>query len=431
MTLTLPQLTVEDPAVAGEGSLDPLGLGPLGERLGSLLLPAITNRMRRPRFLTAMSAAALACEGLDESVEPADHTTIPSTAFEWLMLEAIVRRPTRCAPDELNGVPGSSKVRVAIEKGERLSAGNYLKTPTVFGFTGVLLPLARAMALLDRDRRAREQVPELVAVWEQEQDLAGFAGEGRHGTGASFRRSLRSEVQRALEQGRCDTATSSHLLGQLVDRMRPGGAGPSERSWLRQAIVETNDEVGIEIASGLARCPFDSDRGLLDTIRAGASSELAARLDAVTSYEAVAVRLEAVFDSWMYQSTQSRHAAVTPSQVGASESVAAALKGLAAAADEASDRLDAVGLAEPFEQFVDLARDARSGEALAAAIMAHHEAIQARKLPVGKRPWFEPVGTGYVVRGLYHRHDASSTSFDHFNRPYRLSTYQSLLSELT
>ena len=33
--------------------------------------------------------------------------------------------------------------------------------------------------------------------------------------------------------------------------------------------------------------------------------------------------------------------------------------------------------------------------------MAHHEAVQAGKPPNGKRPWFEPLNEGWVVRAPY------------------------------
>ena len=64
--LTLPFVTEADPDRAGEGSLDPLGLVRIAERLADELAPEVTARMSRIRFLTAIAA----CSGA--LVEPAD-----------------------------------------------------------------------------------------------------------------------------------------------------------------------------------------------------------------------------------------------------------------------------------------------------------------------------------------------------------------------
>ena len=53
MNLTLPQLSDADPTISGEGSLDPLGMAQLADRLAESLLPGLRARMRRIRFLTA------------------------------------------------------------------------------------------------------------------------------------------------------------------------------------------------------------------------------------------------------------------------------------------------------------------------------------------------------------------------------------------
>ena len=51
--LSLPEISAFDPPVAGEGSLDPMGLAALSDRLADLLVPGIRSRMQRIRFVTA------------------------------------------------------------------------------------------------------------------------------------------------------------------------------------------------------------------------------------------------------------------------------------------------------------------------------------------------------------------------------------------
>jgi len=66
MSIRLPIRTLPDPKTAGEGKLDPLGLGTVGEHLADRILPGLTARMLRPRFLTAMAVCAAVCEGLED-----------------------------------------------------------------------------------------------------------------------------------------------------------------------------------------------------------------------------------------------------------------------------------------------------------------------------------------------------------------------------
>jgi hypothetical protein len=56
--LTLPFVTEPDPDRAGEGSLDPLGLARLAERLADEVAAEVTARMSRIRFLTAIAVSS-------------------------------------------------------------------------------------------------------------------------------------------------------------------------------------------------------------------------------------------------------------------------------------------------------------------------------------------------------------------------------------
>src|SRR4051794_1335575 len=122
--LILPQLSAFDPPVAGEGSLDPMGLAAISDRLADVLVPGVRARMQRVRFVTATAVAALACETLADD-PPADGVSTAAICFEWLVVEAFVRRllPQQVPP----GVPGSQKTRTVVMSGQRLSAATYLK----------------------------------------------------------------------------------------------------------------------------------------------------------------------------------------------------------------------------------------------------------------------------------------------------------------
>src|SRR4051794_23464919 len=131
--LTLPELSEYDPPVAGEGSLDPMGLAAISDRLADRLVPGLRARMQRIRFVTAIAVGAMACETLIDEI-PTDGISTPSICFEWLVIESFVRRLS--AQQIPRGVPGSQKARGVVNRGQRLSAATYLKGPSVFGFNG-------------------------------------------------------------------------------------------------------------------------------------------------------------------------------------------------------------------------------------------------------------------------------------------------------
>src|SRR5438034_1416784 len=95
---------------------------------------------------------------------------------------------------EIWGIPGSQKVSRALRFGRHLGADAYLKTPTVFGFTGVYLRLARGLQIVDDDMRPDEGGYELLGKWERDQGLGGLRA-GGEGPGAELRDEFRSAVE--------------------------------------------------------------------------------------------------------------------------------------------------------------------------------------------------------------------------------------------
>src|SRR5262245_60366783 len=116
-----------------------MGLAAISDRLADRLVPGIRSRMQRMRFVTATAVGAIACDGLGE-MPAVDQVSTPSICFEWVMLEAFVRR---LRTNEMPfGVPGVYKTRNVVARHERLSAQTYLKGPKVFGFNGVYKPFS-------------------------------------------------------------------------------------------------------------------------------------------------------------------------------------------------------------------------------------------------------------------------------------------------
>jgi hypothetical protein len=145
--LTFPFVTDLDPDRAGEGSLDPLGLARLGDRLADQIAPEVTARMSRIRFVTAIAACS---QLLGEPADILSTDGIPAyLPFEWHVVESFVRASPASGTD---AVPGIQKARARLRDRRRhLNGPAYLETPKVFGFHGVYKRIARDMEVVDEN----------------------------------------------------------------------------------------------------------------------------------------------------------------------------------------------------------------------------------------------------------------------------------------
>ena len=224
----MPFLTELDPEQAGEGSLDPLGLAPVADRLAEAIAPGVTARMSRIRFVTAIAVGAVVAESLGDVVA-ADGVSPAYLAYEWLVVEALARDKYLPALATMR-VPGIDKARTVVARGAHMDSRSYLKVPKVFGFHGVYKRLARDIDVVDDHLLLGPPGDRLIRLWEEEQELHGFA-DRRSGTpGGRFAANIESAVRGALTQAGLALPFSSHLWTKVVRALRPDG--PSLRSGL-------------------------------------------------------------------------------------------------------------------------------------------------------------------------------------------------------
>ena len=397
--LSVPSLSAYDPAAAGEGSLDPMGLAALSDRLADRLVPGARARMIRIRFVTAIAVSSIVCEPLEDELSGDDISTA-QICFEWIVLEAFARRLGNDIP---TGVPGSQKARNVVQSHQRLSAATYLKGPTVFGFHGVYKPFAVDSDVIGQDYAPGLHTLELVRAWELDNDLPGFADDVVGSTGRNLRRRLTSETLATLQAGRCSVLPGAHFLGRLASTFHPDQAGPNEKAVLRSLLTSSAHEQRNELAELLDASSADTraDHVLLDDIRPGCSPQLGELIDAVTAYEALAKLLDTAFRTLCTMSYSLGTTPLTPDLVAQHETLVLAAANLPAAYRLAEERLAVFGDADDLEARLGEFSILRTVPELVEVLMSHHEDIQARKGSDGKRPWFEPVRDGWVVRAAY------------------------------
>ncbi|MFC7247614.1 hypothetical protein ACFQO7_34560 [Catellatospora aurea] len=368
--------------------------------MADLLVPGLRARMGQVRFVTAMAVGSLACETLAEQT-PADGISTPAICFEWLMVEAFVRRLGKDLP---SGIPGSQKARAIIQRSQRLSAATYLKGPTVFGFNGVYKPFAVDARVVGAGLEPGTRCADLVRAWEHDQDLKGFTDEVPGTAGHDLRRKVRQEVHDALRSGRCQTAPGSRLLGQLTDALRPDRSGPAERRALRSLITDPAHETRAELAghvAGLDTSRYEHEAQLLEAVRARCSPELARIVDAVIAYERFAALVDAGFRTLCSMSYALGGQPFTPAMAREHETIEHCARELPVRYRRAADAIAQVLPDAVLEQRLGEFALTRGPAELAEQLLAHHEQVQAGKPPHGRRPWFEPLRGGWVVRKAY------------------------------
>jgi len=425
--LHFPHLSAHHPAMAGEGTIYPLGLATTAEHLANQTAPWITARMSRIRFIIAIAAAAHALEELRDDI--ADDGVSPAyLVFEWLLVEAMASRDLPVAATL--HVPGIAKARAARARTQHLDALSYLKTPKVFGFHGVYKRLAIGMRVIDTDLALLERGDRLLRVWEREQDLLGFVDGTPKSKGRHFRDQIARAVSKGMGSGGLDVAHGSHIWTRLAGAFRPDGCGPREGSLLRKWLVDSNEPLQEEFV----RLVWDGDQSLTESdavraVAARATQDLRRALLAIHHFEHFARILHTGLEVLRRRSTASGTKPLRPEDLR-DDALLTVLSGkLGVAFDRAADHLDQVAHGQHFEaEFGDF-RTCGSPNLFAAELLRRHREVQTYKPPHGKRPWFEEIDGGFVVRGPYRLHEPPQDR-DDFVHPYRVGAIRSFLEDL-
>jgi hypothetical protein len=425
--LTLPFLTEADPEQAGEGSLDPLGLVPVADRLADTIAPGVTARMTRIRFVTAIAIGAVVTESLSD-VMAADGVSPAYLAYEWLVVEALAR-DKYLPPSATMRVPGIEKARSVVVRKAHMDSRSYLKVPKVFGFHGIYKRLARDVEVVDDHLLLGSAGDRLVRLWEEEQELSGFSDRVAGTPGGLLARNIESAVRDGLTHAGVRLSLSSHLWSKVVAALRPDGALPKERDLLFELLTDPVSPVRRELILGIHALRRDgSEPEILRALRKGASPALAARLDAIDAYERVAELLMACLNTLRRVSTARGTSPVSPKELESNPILLQAVDELAPALTDAYERLERLGdlVAQAVLVLGEFEGVVRPTD-LTEALLLRHEEVQDAK---GKRPWFERTARGFVVRPLFRTGD-DPTIERRYVHPYRVTALRSFLSDLT
>lgn len=433
MQIGIPYHSQYDPVYTSDGSLDPIGLFPIADRLAMRLTPGIRERMSHPRFLTAMAVGAVICSDFDHDEISADNVSEPWQVYEWYVVQALVRTFYQNR-EEIRGLPGSDKALRAYLLGLPLNSARYLKTASVFGFHGVYRTLAHEIQITDNYNNLGEVGDRLVRIWEKSQKLDGFYT-SYSGPGRNLRNDLLKAVKDGMTKGEvsrgwgwgCNTIISKHLA--------PYHGTKPELDVIYNAIIDETAPLRAEIIKFL-----QSEKGKSIWLKSKsekefhlalipiATEELKNTLRAILSYEQFSSLINNAFTAILYELSHSTK--LTLDQLSQLETVKRATRESPGLFQKTYDNLGPVDEANTFYQnFVSLS-EPNSLKEWIQIFIHHHKQNQKRKSVSGKRPWIEQVSADSFMMQTRYRIDKNPIMDDEYVSFYRTNSLWSFLKDM-
>lgn len=416
-SLNIPFLTTYDPPGSSEGTLDPLGLYQIADRLAAKLVPAVRERMQRIRFLTAMAVGAYLTSEIDPDLEHPE--TPPFIVWEWLVIEAIIRSMDQ--KGGLWGIPGTRVTRRALGEHNYLDLRSYLKTPRIFGFHGVYKRLAVHLGLLDVHLGPGPKCEQLIDAWARDSGYGNLSG---------VRQLLdkwQSAVIRSMSQKPPKTRTGwNHKdWAELYELLEPGGGKKKEKEFLQNLLLAA-DERKLEALPAIWQLQdeFSNDQYREERVHDRLKQEepsYTALLEAIEAYEKFSRCLTDTFDIIRSEAGTADAGGFEINALGQDEDAVSSLEDLNLRYDQTYHRLGEIDLqvmnlfSERFSAFAEPMKAAEG----AAAVCELHEQVQRGKSIEGKRPWFDRISKDRIYMRQPYRKPRRPIEPDHYVHDYR------------
>jgi hypothetical protein len=224
----------------------------------------------------------------------------------------------------------------------------------------------------------------------------------------------------------------------IAERLAPARVGVREASALHGLLLHPDAEPRGEVCELIRAQALPDDMTEADLVTtvllSKAKPELRRRLQAVADFEAACGLIEEALDWVRHLSSRAGARALTPDDFSAEQrpraiaqalgdALRAAETSIAALDDSLEMQQDMAGLARGFDHV------AKAGDLFEAVLSRHHE-VQQRKLPDGKRDWFERNPDGATFVRVPYRLPKPPLPMNEWNRPYRFNTLRSFLRDL-
>jgi hypothetical protein len=172
-----------------------------------------------------------------------------------------------------------------------------------------------------------------------------------------------------------------------------------------------------------------SEREFHKALMPHVDTDVAALLEAITTYELFARLLQDAFDDCLFALT-TFGGKVKPTVLAQEKGVKRAYKGIQDLYYEVGDKLSPFGETIRFETSFSSLLGPANPEEWVTALFERHTKVQRNKPPKGKNPWLEQFDDGSaVIRPLYRR-EKPGRHDDSYVNMYRTAPLQSFLFDL-
>jgi hypothetical protein len=394
--MEFPQLSAYDPTVTGGGSLDPLGLYLIADRLASKLAPGVRERMSNPRYLTAMALGAHVCnpfysEYSQDGISPAYQV------YEWHIVEGYVSGFWRTDPDQIQGLPGIQKATESFRNRLPLRPNRYLKAPSAFGFHGVYRTLSTDLKVLSEDYILQESGHELLLAWQKEQKLNGvYTGTGPWTNKASL---FRNGIRESMQNNQVSRAWDWGIHESFAAHLRPGMVGEQEAKIILDALLADAHPHRKQMLEFLISedgqeswRPFKSEKGFMKTLKEIADKDFIELIQVIENYERFSRCFQDAFDCCLHKMSSS--VKTSHKELAEMEGVKRACAEMPVLFSEIETGLEKEGMNHEFMKVFGAFQQKMSPNDWVMTMWEHHSKVQGAKGKIGKRNWFERLEDG-------------------------------------
>ncbi|RZK13231.1 MAG: hypothetical protein EOO46_00040 [Flavobacterium sp.] len=431
----LPYLSTYHTIENSQGTLDPLGLYSIADKLATRLAPGLRERMKHPRYLTAIAVGSVVGSSFEENELARDEVSEPWQVYEWYVTSGLVKKFEKEDPSQLLGMPGREKTTNALKSNLPLSANRYLKTPSVFGFHGVYRTLAKQIGLIEGNLLG-EFGYRLTEVWENEQNLKGFLLGVKGSPGNEFRSRLYEAVRRGLEIGEVAKPWSWEFYSKIGERLSPKSPGNIEATLLYNELIRgesgaVGELINFLISKAGRRALLPGSEKTFHELFLQSSIYNRELLKAIQAYERVARLLyNAFYDClhWMAQNQSKGKVA----QLASLHHILVACKELPVAFTQADLLLEPFSPeAHEFAEKFEMVREIFSAPDWVKLLFEHHSAVQRAKPPNGKASWIlEHTSGSYLLNTLQSNRQLLNNEYVHQYRTFALQSFMKDLNKI-
>ena len=415
-----------------------MGLYAIADRMATMLVPGVRERMSNLRYLTASAYGAEVCRGM--SPEPMLQARLePYMALEFHLVSGWIQRFDK-QEKEIAGLPGIQKSQECYRtrpKGElKLNPGRYLKTASVFGFHGVDRTLATDLRVVDEHYQLGATGEALV---EQVQGLFKSAGLSWEDHLDRMRQAVRDTCVR----GETSRAWSWDKHGDAANILKPHDMSMREQEIIGDALFSEEHLGRHELLSflkskeGQAKCAGENEREVYKAFsNTSLSQETKNIVEAILAFEAMAKLLHDAF-----------HQVLSHVEQGAQVKTEklCSLTAVIVAADKVWDRyqrvLETMSLAGmeaerqkvegSFAEFGGLpGTGTAKARAFLDAMIHHHQDVQKSKGRNGKKAWIRRSEDDRWYADVLGRSEQVDVETNAFVHQYRIRPLMSFLQTL-